>query len=196
MGIKYTWHEAKRLVNLEKHKLDFIDADCVIDSPYRFDIETVRNGEYRQQSFAYVFERLMVLTVVYIPNEKPHIISFRPAKNSEREICLKMTTMTTKQMRAARERGESKTDWALLRQNILDGIEPEDDEDSPDATLIMREVVEKRRVGRPAGSGDKEQVAFRFDKDILSAFRASGSGWQTRINEALRDWLNTHSHSG
>jgi hypothetical protein len=31
-------------------------------------------------------------------------------------------------MREARERGESKTDWALLRQNILDGIEPEDDE--------------------------------------------------------------------
>ena len=108
---------------------------------------------------------------------------------------LKMTTMTTKEMRAARERGESKTDWAVLRQNIHDGIEPEDDEDSPDATLAMRDVIEKRRVGRPAGSGNKEQVAIRLDKDILSSFRASGSGWQTRMNEALRDWLNTHSHS-
>jgi uncharacterized DUF497 family protein len=86
MDIKYTWREAKRLANLEKHRLDFIDADYVIESPYRLDIETIRNGEYRQQSFAYVFERLMVLTVVYIPNKKPHIISFRPAKNSEREV--------------------------------------------------------------------------------------------------------------
>ncbi len=106
----------------------------------------------------------------------------------------KMTTMTTDEMRAARERRESKTDWAYLRQNQLDGIEPEDDEDSPDATLLMREAVAKRRAGRPVGSGNKEQVAIRFDKDVLSSFRAAGPGWQTRMNDALREWLNTHSH--
>ena len=106
----------------------------------------------------------------------------------------KMTTMTTDEMRAARERGESKTDWVFLRQNKLDGIEPKDDEDSPDATLLMREAIEKRRVGRPAGSGNKEQVAIRIDKDVLSYFRAGGSGWQTRMNDALKEWLNTHSH--
>ena len=107
----------------------------------------------------------------------------------------KMTTMTTNEMRAARERGESKTDWTVLRQNALDGIEPSDDEDSPDATLLMREAIAKRRAGRPAGSGNKEQVAIRFDKDVLSSFRASGPGWQTRMNDALREWLNTHSHA-
>ncbi len=47
--------------------------------------------------------------------------------------------------------------------------------------------------GRPVGSGTKEQVAIRLDRDILEAFRASGAGWQTRINAALRDWLETHS---
>lgn len=86
MNKKYTWHESKRQANIEKHRLDFNNADYVIESPYRLDIETVRNGEYRQQSFAYVFELLMVLTVVYLPNETPHIISFRPAKRSEREV--------------------------------------------------------------------------------------------------------------
>ena len=82
-----------------------------------------------------------------------------------------------------------------MRQNQLDGIEPEDDEDSPDATILMREAIVKRRVGRPAGSGNKEQVAIRIDKDILSSFRAAGNGWQTRMNDALREWLNTHSHT-
>ncbi|PZN72216.1 MAG: BrnT family toxin [Candidatus Methylumidiphilus alinenensis] len=86
MGDKYTWREVKRQANLKKHRLDFSDADLVIDSPYRMDIEAVRNGERRQQSFAYVFDLLMVLTVVYMPNEIPHIISFRPAKHSEREV--------------------------------------------------------------------------------------------------------------
>jgi uncharacterized protein len=83
---KYAWRESKRESNLQKHKLDFIDADMVIESPYRLDIETERNGERRQQSFAYVFDRLTVLTVVYLPGETAHIISFRPAKRSEREV--------------------------------------------------------------------------------------------------------------
>ena len=108
---------------------------------------------------------------------------------------LKMTTMTTSEMQAARELGESKTDWAFLHQNAVSGIEPQDDEDSPDASVLMREVIEKRRAGRPAGSGNKEQVAIRFDKDILSYFRAAGSGWQTRMNNALKEWLSTHPHT-
>jgi uncharacterized DUF497 family protein len=42
MDTEYTWHETKRQTNLEKHQLDFIDADYVINSLYRFDIESVR----------------------------------------------------------------------------------------------------------------------------------------------------------
>lgn len=49
---KYAWRESKRESNLQKHKLDFIDAGMVIESPYRLDIETERNGELRQQPFA------------------------------------------------------------------------------------------------------------------------------------------------
>jgi len=87
---------------------------------------------------------------------------------------LKMTIRTIEEMRAAREHGESKTDWAFLRQNALNGIEPENDVDSPDATALMRATIAKQRAGRPAGSGTKEQVAIRFDKDVLAAFRAAG----------------------
>lgn len=71
---------------MDKHKLDFIDADWVLENPYRMDINTERNGERRQQSFAYVFDLLIVLTVVYLPETNPHIISYRPAKRSEREV--------------------------------------------------------------------------------------------------------------
>lgn len=85
MNDQYTWQESKRQANLDKHKLDFIDADWVLESPYRLDIETQRKGERRQQSFAYVFDLLMVLTVVYLPGDIPHIISYRPAKRTERE---------------------------------------------------------------------------------------------------------------
>jgi uncharacterized protein (DUF4415 family) len=46
-----------------------------------------------------------------------------------------------------------------------------------------------RRRGRPAGSGKKESTTIRLDKDTLAAFRATGRGWQTRVNAALRAWL-------
>jgi uncharacterized protein (DUF4415 family) len=39
--------------------------------------------------------------------------------------------------------------------------------------------------GRPKGS-NKQLVSLRIDIDILERFRASGAGWQSRINEALR----------
>lgn len=52
----------------------------------RSHVPSVRNGEMREQSFAFVFERLAVLTVVHLPGQRPHIISFRPASRVEREI--------------------------------------------------------------------------------------------------------------
>jgi len=50
----------------------------------------------------------------------------------------------------------------------------------------------KRGRGRPLGSGTKEQVTLRLDAQILELFRATGNGWQTRINDALMDWAKHH----
>jgi len=86
MEARYTWNEAKREINRAKHGLDFMDADMVLDSPFRLDIDSLRYGEARIQSFAYAFEKLAVLTVVRLPGTRPHIISFRPASRAEREV--------------------------------------------------------------------------------------------------------------
>ena len=40
--------------------------------------------------------------------------------------------------------------------------------------------------GRPKAAVTKEPVKLRLDADVLAALRASGEGWQTRINDALR----------
>ena len=68
----------------------------------------------------------------------------------------------------------------------------EDDRPLSDKELLdgLKAAIKKR--GRPAGSGTKEQVAIRFDRDVLGAFRSSGPGWQTRMNEALRVYLKEH----
>ena len=47
--------------------------------------------------------------------------------------------------------------------------------------------------GRPPAEVVKDRITIRLSPDVTAAFRASGDGWQTRIDAALRDWLRTHS---
>jgi uncharacterized protein (DUF4415 family) len=39
----------------------------------------------------------------------------------------------------------------------------------------------------------KEHVNIRLDADIVQSFRRTGDGWQTRLNNALREWLSSHA---
>lgn len=57
------------------------------------------------------------------------------------------------------------------------------------AQVHTPEQIVARRRGRPAGSTQavtKEPVKLRLDADVVAALRASGDGWQTRINDMLR----------
>lgn len=56
------------------------------------------------------------------------------------------------------------------------------------AQIHTPEQITKRR-GRPVGSTQavkKEAVKLCLDADVLAALRASGDGWQARINDTLR----------
>lgn len=67
------------------------------------------------------------------------------------------------------------------------------DEDDRPATAeeLAAGVAEfRRKRGRPAGSS-KVSTTIRFDADVLDAFRAQGPGWQSRMNQALREWLQS-----
>lgn len=45
--------------------------------------------------------------------------------------------------------------------------------------------------GRPRKEVTKSPVNIRLSPDVLDAFRSTGRGWQTRVDEALRDWLKS-----
>ena len=69
----------------------------------------------------------------------------------------------------------------------------------PDALPLTDEEWElvrpSLRRGRPVSTNPKVFTAIRLDPEVLEAFKGSGRGWQTRMNAALIDWLNTHSPS-
>lgn len=50
-------------------------------------------------------------------------------------------------------------------------------------------MLTRRKAGRPVGSVQavtKKPVQIRLDADVLEALRATGDGWQTRVNDTLR----------
>ena len=47
--------------------------------------------------------------------------------------------------------------------------------------------------GRPRKENPKVPVSIRLDADVLQALRATGKGWQTRVNDILRQWLTKDS---
>jgi uncharacterized protein (DUF4415 family) len=63
-------------------------------------------------------------------------------------------------------------------------------------THTPADIAAYKARGRPVGStkeGTKQAVTVRYSPDVLAAFRATGAGWQARMNDALKDWLQTHS---
>jgi uncharacterized protein (DUF4415 family) len=65
----------------------------------------------------------------------------------------------------------------------------------PAGEILPPEVLAsfgKGKVGRPVGyrkPAAKKSVTLRLDPDVVERWRASGPGWQTRMNEALRKAL-------
>lgn len=67
----------------------------------------------------------------------------------------------------------------------------------PDATPYTdaewEAVKPTLKRGRPLAAVTKERITIRLSPEVVQAFRATGEGWQTRMNAALKDWLKTHS---
>ncbi|HSH49791.1 MAG TPA: BrnA antitoxin family protein [Halomonas sp.] len=73
--------------------------------------------------------------------------------------------------------------------------------DSDDAPELTDEFFERAdeyrgdtlvRRGRPKADVVKERITVRLDPEIVAEFRATGPGWQTRMNQALKVYLREH----
>ena len=57
--------------------------------------------------------------------------------------------------------------------------------------LELREMRPAHRQARgPQKIPPKVSTTIRFDADVLAALKATGKGWQSRVNQAVREWLS------
>ena len=57
------------------------------------------------------------------------------------------------------------------------------------AAEVVPHIVERwRRTRGKQKAPTKQSISIRLDADILAYYRASGRGWQGRINETLRKY--------
>lgn len=71
----------------------------------------------------------------------------------------------------------TKKEWKKLGP-IMYGIE--------ELPLDAKKAVKRAMRGRPTLENPKEKITLRLDADLVTTLRSSGKGWQTRVNNALR----------
>lgn len=52
--------------------------------------------------------------------------------------------------------------------------------------------LQSKLKGRPKAAVTKERITIRLSPEVVQTFRATGEGWQTRMDAALKEWLKSH----
>ena len=85
------------------------------------------------------------------------------------------------------------TDWERVKREaaadapIDDQSGPYDPNDVAAVSAYWKAATITRGRGRPPVSVKRPTLNMRVDAEVLDAFKATGPGWQTRINAVLRD---------
>jgi uncharacterized protein (DUF4415 family) len=85
------------------------------------------------------------------------------------------------------------TDWERVKREaaanapIDDKLGPYDPNDTAAVNAYWKAATITRGRGRPPVSVKRPTLNMRVDAEVLEAFKATGAGWQTRINAVLRD---------
>ena len=85
------------------------------------------------------------------------------------------------------------TDWDRVKREaasdapVEDPLGPYDPKDPEAVNDYWKTATITRGRGRPRVSVKRPTRNMRVDAEVLEAFKATGAGWQTRINAVLRD---------
>jgi uncharacterized protein (DUF4415 family) len=91
--------------------------------------------------------------------------------------------------------GKSKNIASDLKKADAHTITPEEYEELPELTDEFFETADPHRGdklvrrGRPKAESRKVLLSVRYSPEVINYFRATGEGWQVRMDEALKEWI-------
>ncbi len=96
--------------------------------------------------------------------------------------------MTRKKVKADFKSGQgfSKADWDAVDSPPLTKAELAQAKPFSEVFPELAEKMRKNPGGRPPLERPKKAVSLRLDQDVIDKFKASGPGWQSRINDVLK----------
>jgi uncharacterized protein (DUF4415 family) len=74
-------------------------------------------------------------------------------------------------------------------------LKAEDIKSFRSATALPASLQQKLGIRGPQKSPTKERITIRLSRDVVERFRATGEGWQSRVDAALQDWLKKQKRS-
>ncbi|MEO5332103.1 MAG: BrnA antitoxin family protein [Magnetococcus sp. YQC-5] len=90
-----------------------------------------------------------------------------------------------------------KSNWAQVDAHVITNEEYEEIPELPPEFFTEGTLYRNGRPVRRRGSQQsptKIPVTIRLDPEVVVFFRSQGKGWQTRMEQALKDWIVTHAH--
>ena len=179
--MQIVWDEFKRQINVEKHGLDF--ADLEVEFFESAIIAPAKSG--RLKALGAFGDGIIAVIIAVLGTEGISIISMRQASKPERTDMLNKKNIVLKEITDEEE--------ARIQRGIaLDPDNPEwtaeDFKKARPFADVFPELMEsiRRARGRPASETPRKVVSLRLDQDVLEKYRATGKGWQARMNADLR----------
>jgi uncharacterized protein (DUF4415 family) len=68
-----------------------------------------------------------------------------------------------------------------------------DHDELPELTEDMLAKARVHRGGRPRSASSKVLLLVRYSREVVDFFRATGDGWQSRMDSALKEYIARHS---
>ncbi|MGZ8921690.1 MAG: BrnA antitoxin family protein [Limisphaerales bacterium] len=176
--MKITYDRDKDLVNIGKHGVSLAEAEFLDweNALIWFD-DREDYGEDREIALAGMGNVLF------------YVAFWKETMECESLVCVERPTRRYKSMspKAKFVMNSPEEDAAIIAAALSD----------PDAAPLTGEQLAefqpaRRSRGRPFSPVTKIPTNLRLDPQVLDAFKATGPGWQTRINDVLREWADAH----
>jgi uncharacterized protein (DUF4415 family) len=84
---------------------------------------------------------------------------------------------------------------SVAEDKVITAAAKSDPDAQPLTPKQLKAMVPMRALrGRPKSENKKLLVSVRYSAEVIDYFKASGEGWQSRMDGVLRRYVARHSH--